>query len=95
MDYMYLRRSETGDITFLQVDNTVLFKENSVFTVNHSYKWIEDQCIEVQKGNTIDGIIADANHAGYKITKQQLYNCNPKLKQTGLQVGQVVCLTCN
>lgn len=84
-----IRRTETGLVEYIQVDNDILFKEDGGKT-NHNYKFISPNVIEAQSGNTISGIMVD-----YKISKKQFYECNPYLKQHGLQIGNRVLIKCD
>jgi hypothetical protein len=87
-----LRRSESGLISYLQVNNSILFQESKQHDTRHSYLYITDNIIKIQKGNTIDGIIAD--HPDMVLSRKSLTNCNQFLHR-GLQVGDLVKLKCN
>lgn len=88
---IYIKRSETGLVSYLKVNNTVLFEENTKSATSHSYVYITDNIIKIQKGNTIDGIIAD--HKDLKLSRKKLLSCNQFLNR-GLQVGDLVKLNC-
>lgn len=86
-----LVRNEQGNVEYFQVNEVVLFKQKR--NINHVYHYLDHNFIEVVKGNTIDGIIAD--HPEYKLTRVNLYKCNPILKQRGLQIGDRIKLDCD
>lgn len=87
---VFIKRSEAGLVEYIQVNDDILFKENVKGSVNHIYRYRENNQIEILAGNTILGIIGD-----HKISKKQLYRCNPFLTRRGLQIGDVINLDCN
>lgn len=92
---LYVRRTETGLVKYIRVNNDILFEEKStsVGGVNHNYTYLENGWIEVQRGNTIDGIIADHAKEYPGISRKSLHRCNPFLKR-GLQVNDRIKLSC-
>lgn len=90
VDRIFVKRSEAGFIEYVQVNDDILFKENVRGHVNHTYRYLDNNQIEILSGNTILGIIGD-----HKISKKQLYRCNPFLNRRGLQIGDVINLDCN
>lgn len=89
-DKVFINRSETGLIEYIQINEAILFREAS-FKVNHVYQYLDNNCIIASKGNTIDGIIAD--HPELRLTKSDLIRCNPFLTR-GLQIGDRIKLVC-
>lgn len=89
-DKVLVNRTEAGLVEYIQINNDILFKENAPAGVNHNYRYLDANQIEIIKGNTINGILLD-----HKITKKQLYKCNPFLHKRGLQIGDVLNLDCN
>ena len=93
VDRLVLNRTESGLVEYIQINNDILFKENAPAGVNHNYRYLDNNQIEVIKGNTINGIISDHQNIG--LTRRKLYNCNPFLNKRGLQIGDVLNLDCN
>lgn len=91
VDNLRVIRNEQGAVEYLQVNNVVLFKQKN--NINHTYHYLDHNFIEVVRGNTIDGIIAD--HPEFGLSRNSLYQCNPILKQRGLQIGDRIKLDCN
>ena len=90
LERLFLIRAESGVLEYLQVNGDVLFEERS--GSNRKYRYRNNYEIEIQKGNTLNGIIAD--HRSMGITSKKLYKCNPFLHNRGLQVGDVIKLDC-
>lgn len=88
---------ENNSVTFYKVNDIILYNEASQYKVNHTYRYLEGNCLEILPGNTLDAVLADHNKKGYRLTRAQLNKCNPSLQRNGykLQVGDILCLQCN
>lgn len=77
-------------LDYLQVDNRVLYG-TSLYEVSHTYKYLDNNTIEVTQNNTLESIADDHN-----ISLRKLVTCNPGLKPKSMvRIGQIINLDCD
>lgn len=74
---------DEGEIIFCKLNNVILYG-NATKKVNHQYKYKSTDIIEVQAGNTLEGIAIDHN-----TTVEKLRKLNPRLGKI-LTIGKTI-----
>lgn len=72
-----------GEVSFCKLNNTVLYADADK-KVSHEYRYLSANTIQVQEGNTLDGIARDHN-----TTTEKLRILNPGLGKV-LQIGKTI-----
>lgn len=72
-----------GSVSFCKLNNTILYSDADK-VVSHQYKYLSTDIIEIQKGNTLEGIARDHN-----TTVNKLRALNPNLGKV-LSIGKSI-----